>query len=164
MTSITIGKQWKLHGNRLFNNWNGLLIGVEIPSSVKIINQKEVEITPLEHYDVPENIYKIYDHCFEDCYSLKTITIPSTVKYIGKDAFKAYDRDTSFVYCLTRNKETEIGSSWVNYTKKIIFEFDDIAIIEKDSFGENITKGKFLLSFPREENEDSIGNSLISVS
>ena len=88
LTSLTIGKQWKLHGNRLFNNWNGLLIGVEIPSSVKEINQKEVEITPLEHFDIPENIYKIYDYCFEDCYSLKTTNILSTVKYIGKNAFK----------------------------------------------------------------------------
>lgn len=81
------------------------------------------------------------------------------VAFIGKDAFKAYNRDTSFVYCLTRNKEIEIGSSWVNYTKKIIFEFDDIAIIEKDSHGENITKGKFLLSFPRGGNENSIGRA-----
>ena len=88
LTSITIGNQWKLHGNRLFNNWNGLLVGVDIPSTIKEINGKEIEIKPLEEYEISNGIIQISDHCFEDCLSLKRVHIPSSVKRIGKDSFK----------------------------------------------------------------------------
>ena len=42
---------------------------------------------------------------------------------IGDSAFKTYGDSVKFNICLAENSETEIGSSWANVTKKIIFNY-----------------------------------------
>lgn len=62
-----------------------------LPISLRIIQKNafrgmivDSELTELE---LPEGLEEIQESAFDDCPSLKTIVIPSTLKTIGKDAF-----------------------------------------------------------------------------
>ena len=41
----------------------------------------------VEEFDVPEGVVNIYHRCFEDCNQLRRVSLPSTLKRIGKRAF-----------------------------------------------------------------------------
>ena len=82
LQSLKIGKKWTLHGNRLFNN-ETRLCSVQLPENIKQINGEMIKITPLTSYEIADNVIVLDKYCFDNCKSLSSITIPSSLKYIS---------------------------------------------------------------------------------
>ena len=88
LTSIEIGKQWILHGDRLFDSSSPYTLSpLILPDQLKEINGKKYEYKPLETFDIPSFITKLDDYCFDNCVYLKSIIIPESVKEIGNNCF-----------------------------------------------------------------------------
>lgn len=68
-------------------SFNRKIISVEIPSSVKVIDDCFAYCTNLETITLHEGLEVIGDDTFKSCEKLKSITLPSTVTEIGKNAF-----------------------------------------------------------------------------
>lgn len=60
------------------------------------------------------------DDLVKDC-----VFIPK-ISSIGADAFYAYNQNEQFSVCLAKNTKDEIGDKWVNYTRKVIYEYDGL--------------------------------------
>lgn len=72
--------------------YNGTDKNVTIPSKingkpVKDIDDQSFGLTEIESVTIPEGVFRIGDQAFYECALLKTVNFPSTVKYIGVQAF-----------------------------------------------------------------------------
>ena len=91
--------KFKIENEALFNA-NGSIFYVlppkssiiyfSFPTTLRMIRQHALlGCHNLELIFIPENsVTDIYQNAFEDCINLKSINIPSSIKYIGVDAFK----------------------------------------------------------------------------
>ncbi|BFU22340.1 leucine rich repeat protein bspa family [Entamoeba histolytica] len=86
LTSINIEDVKYISEERIFMN-EPMLISIEIPKNLKIINGKNIEKKDINEFNIPSTITKLGDSCFSECYSLTTIEILTSVIEIGKYCF-----------------------------------------------------------------------------
>ena len=60
---------------------------VNLPESLTVIDESAFEGTAITTISLPENLKTIENNAFANIPSLKTINIPNSTTYIGKDAF-----------------------------------------------------------------------------
>ena len=87
LTSLNISNEWKHEGDRMFKNNNNELISLFLPTNLKEINGKSIEIKPLTSYKIPEGITSIGKYCFFGCKELTHIEFPKTIKETKKWSF-----------------------------------------------------------------------------
>ena len=104
---------------------NGGVRSVEIPSSVKVLEECFVYCSSLEQVILHDGLEIIDYNTFKGCEKLESITIPSTVREIG---------DSAFEDC-TSLKEVVIPDSVVTIGDRA---FGDCVNIEKLTLGKNI--------------------------
>ncbi|GAT99365.1 leucine rich repeat protein bspa family [Entamoeba histolytica] len=86
LISLTIEDVKYISEERIFMN-EPMLISIEIPKNLKIINGKNIEKKDINEFNIPSTITKLGDSCFSECYSLTTIEILTSVIEIGKYCF-----------------------------------------------------------------------------
>ena len=79
-----------------------------------------------------DNLLTIYDYAFENCTSIKEVTIPEKVTYVGWKAFKNTGLETVYFHATA----CEMGSN----ANEGYSTFTDNANLTKFVFGENVTK------------------------
>ena len=87
LTSLSIGPQWELYGNQLINITNKRLTTIEIPSSIKIFNNKEIIINEIQSIIIPEGTTAIQEFSFLNCSKLSSIELPRHFKLISMSVF-----------------------------------------------------------------------------
>lgn len=120
---------------------NRTIISVEIPSSVKVIDDCFAYCTNLETVTLHEGLGVIGDDTFKSCEKLKSITLPSTVTEIGKNAFD----ECKMLEKVTFGKSvTKIGEYCFDKCEKLsrIEIPDGVTTIEEGVFSdcENLTE------------------------
>ena len=70
LTNISIPERFKLNGDKLYYEINCCLHSIKLPSSIKIINEKEVELQPSTTFIIPSHITRI---CIDDDVKIKEI-------------------------------------------------------------------------------------------
>ena len=73
LEEITISSQYELHGDRLFIVNNNRLESIELPTTIKKINGKEIQLEQLTTFTIPSNVTKLNDYCFSYCRILREI-------------------------------------------------------------------------------------------
>ncbi|MBR2381133.1 MAG: leucine-rich repeat domain-containing protein [Clostridia bacterium] len=63
-------------------------------------------------YTVPEGVVKIMEGAFRDCDGIESITIPSTVKYLGDNLIGAYLKQINYLGTIEEWEDIEKGSKW----------------------------------------------------
>ncbi|BFU26149.1 leucine rich repeat protein, BspA family [Entamoeba histolytica] len=86
LTTINIEDVKYISKERIFMN-EPVLISIEIPKNLKMINGKKIKKKDINEFIIPSTITKIGDYCFEYCSSLTTINIPTSVSKIGNYCF-----------------------------------------------------------------------------
>ena len=74
-----------MHGDRLFIVKDNCLESIELPESIKKVNDKE--IAKLTSYTIPSNVTKLNDYCFANCEELTEIQGLDQSKVFGKGCF-----------------------------------------------------------------------------
>ncbi|EDR25036.1 hypothetical protein, conserved, partial [Entamoeba dispar SAW760] len=87
LTSMSIDKVHFISENKIFMN-EPVLISIEIPYNLQIINGKNIEKKDINEFIIPSSITKLGNSCFKECYSLSSINIPTTVSELGWKCFK----------------------------------------------------------------------------
>ena len=64
---------------------------VNLPSSVRKIGRNSFYYTNIEEAIVPEGVQRLEDGVFYACYSLRKVSLPSTLKYVGAGVFDLSD-------------------------------------------------------------------------
>ena len=77
--------------NTLHKEYTELLAAMESKKYVKVTEEDKYATS----IDIPEGVTIIPDYCFSRCSSLESITLPSTIKQIGKCAFDGCSALTS---------------------------------------------------------------------
>ncbi|BFU26177.1 leucine rich repeat protein, BspA family [Entamoeba histolytica] len=86
LTSINIEDIKYISEERIFMN-EAVLISIEIPKNLKMINGKIIEKKDINEFNIPSTITEIGYKCFSGCTSLRTINIPTSVIEIGEYCF-----------------------------------------------------------------------------
>lgn len=94
---------------------NGICINEKIPDDVKIFSDCKM----LEKVELSEGVEKIGDGIFSGCYSLRRINFPSTIKNIGREAFKE-----------TALEEVEINSLSISIGEKAFANCSHLQAVE----------------------------------
>ena len=76
-----------MHGDKLFIVKNNCLESIELPSSIKKLNGKEIQLQQLTSYTIPSNVTKLNDYCFANCSELTEIKGLEQIKEFGKGCF-----------------------------------------------------------------------------
>ena len=84
LKELTISSKYELHGNKLFIVKDGELSSLLLPSELKTINEKEIELKELTSYTIPRNVTKLGDYCFYRCKKLTEIHGLEQIKEFGK--------------------------------------------------------------------------------
>ena len=77
---------WSIRQQKLFNNQSHL-ISFEIPSTIKIFNDKEYEIKKFVNYVIPSRTTSLNKYLFINCEHLESIKFHSKITSIGKGCF-----------------------------------------------------------------------------
>ena len=85
LEELTIPSYFELHGNKLFFIEDNCLHSIELPFSIKKVNNKEIQ--SLHTYQIPENVTKLEDYCFANYQELEEIIGLEKIKEIGKGCF-----------------------------------------------------------------------------
>ena len=85
--SLTIAATWQLNGDRLIDNRNGILMSVALPTTIKEINGKDVTLSQLKEYTIPDGVTELGDYCFAHCPELSVIKGLENIKVWGVDCF-----------------------------------------------------------------------------
>ena len=64
---------------------------VQIPSTIKIIGNSAFHYSEIKSVIIPEGVETIGDNAFTICHLTGKVVIPSTVTYIGRNAFQKYN-------------------------------------------------------------------------
>ena len=126
--SITIGKSVKVVGNNAFRTANKIFVDknneyFSSDSYGVLFNKDKTELIrcpkSMKSYNVPESVMIIQNNAFSECLFHLNITIPSSVKFIGEEAF-----------CSTYITEINIPSS-VEYIGTNAFKdtCDDLQVV-----------------------------------
>ena len=104
------------------------LQNVEIPPSVRTLSDSCFQgILALKNVKIAEGLTQINDSCFEGC-SLLTIILPSTLTYLGNDAFANCKKLYQVFYCGRLNFSTTNAfrntDSRLHVNVRHLFEFD----------------------------------------
>ncbi|GAB1226417.1 hypothetical protein ENUP19_0288G0004 [Entamoeba nuttalli] len=86
LTTVNIEDVKYISEERIFMN-EPVLICIETPENLKIINGKKIKKKGINEFIIPSSITKIGNRCFEVCSSLRTINIPTSVIEIGEKCF-----------------------------------------------------------------------------
>ena len=119
LTNLTLPKEWKLKGNKIFN-FQPNLISFEIPKKLKVINGQFIEIQKLTKFEIPSEVSKIENYCFKNCIDLKELKIYSKYITFGKHSFYKCPFDRKG---FPQIKENEMKT--IELTKKDVFYFED---------------------------------------
>ena len=68
-------------GNKIFT-FPDFKENIYLPDSIRFINGKEVDYSIM---NIPKNVTSLDNDCFNKCYQLTHLSIPSSVKYFNKD-------------------------------------------------------------------------------
>ena len=87
LTNLTIplDETRVLFGNKIFNNQPHFNQSIFLPSTLSVINGKQVE--QLTSFTIPSYVTSIDEECFYGCYFVKEISIPSTIHSIPRKCF-----------------------------------------------------------------------------
>ncbi|EAL42758.1 leucine rich repeat protein, BspA family [Entamoeba histolytica HM-1:IMSS] len=86
LKSINIEDVKYISEERIFMN-EPVLISIEIPKNLKMINGKKIKKKDINEFIIPSTITKIGECCFYECTSLTSINIPTSVSTIGDYCF-----------------------------------------------------------------------------
>ena len=106
LEELTISTQYELHGDRLFIVKDNCLESIELPSSIKKVNGKEIELQELTTFAIPSNVTKLNDYCFANCKELTEIKGLEQIKEYGIGCF--YWCKLNFVFSLSKNSSDSI--------------------------------------------------------
>ena len=88
LKTITIPSEWKLEGYRFFKMTNGCLHSVQLPTTIRQINRKQIiTLKQLTTYTIPSEVTKVDDYCFAKCDNLKELKGLEHVEEIGLGCF-----------------------------------------------------------------------------
>ena len=87
MEELTISSHYELHGDRLFIVKDNCLESIVLPTSIKKVNSKEIELQQLSIYTIPSNVIKLSDYCFANCQELTEIQGLEQIKEYGIGCF-----------------------------------------------------------------------------
>ena len=92
LTNITLplNDNQVILGNKIFKNSQHLEQDIYLPNLIKVINGKEVE--PMTSFEIPTTVTSLGENCFDNCYELKQLTIPSQYKLHGNRLFYEIDK------------------------------------------------------------------------
>ncbi|EDR22216.1 hypothetical protein, conserved [Entamoeba dispar SAW760] len=82
LKSINIDNLQFISEDRIFMN-EPVLVSIKIPDNLQIINGKNICKKDINEFIIPSSITKLGDWCFDECSSLKSINIPSSISEIG---------------------------------------------------------------------------------
>ena len=85
LEELTLPNKYELYGNRLFYNNENCLYSIELLTSLKKVNGKDLK--PLETFTIPTHITKLADCCFANCKELTEIKGLEQIKEFGKRCF-----------------------------------------------------------------------------
>ncbi|GAB1226456.1 hypothetical protein ENUP19_0294G0009 [Entamoeba nuttalli] len=111
ITSLTIEGIKYISEERIFMN-EPVLISIEIPENLKIINGKHIEKKDINDFNIPTTITKLGNGCFNGCTSLTTINIPTSVTEIEYNCFSGC---SSLTTINIPTSVTEIGNWCFTY-------------------------------------------------
>ncbi|EDR25283.1 hypothetical protein, conserved [Entamoeba dispar SAW760] len=80
LTTMNIDNLQFISQERIFIN-EPVLVSIKIPHNLQIINGKNIEKKDINKFIIPSSITKLGNACFNRCYSLITINIPTYVRY-----------------------------------------------------------------------------------
>ncbi|EDR25005.1 hypothetical protein, conserved [Entamoeba dispar SAW760] len=86
LTSMNIENLQFISKKRIFMN-EPVLISIEIPDNIQIINGKNIEKKDINKFIIPSSITKLGDYCFSYYPSLTLINIPSSIIELGYGCF-----------------------------------------------------------------------------
>ena len=80
-----ISRNYEIHGDRIFFVRDECLYSIELPKTVKKVNNQEMK--PLERYTISGEVKRLTDYCFSECQELLEINGMETIEEIGKCCF-----------------------------------------------------------------------------
>ena len=83
----TVSNEYKLIGDRIFYVVDNCIYSVILPSTIKKVNGKEIELKQLETFTIPTSVTKLSEYCFANCKKLTEIKGLENVKEYGKGCF-----------------------------------------------------------------------------
>lgn len=86
ITSVELPSEVEYIGEEAFNHCSKLN-AIELPSSMKVLDERVFINSGVEHVALPDGLKKIEREAFWACYSLKEISIPQSVTSLGFVAF-----------------------------------------------------------------------------
>ena len=116
LTHLTIsGNKYKLYKNRIFYTHHNYLLSIPLPSSIKLLNNQEVQ--PFTTFTIPSNVKYIFDYCFEDCDELTEIKGLENINEFGLGF-------GCFVNCpkLNRERYPQIEKNDKEYLNEVVKE------------------------------------------
>lgn len=123
LSSVVLGEQVSLHGERQFENCTGLT-QVTLMSNITEITNGMFYNCGLTSINIPESVTKIDFAAFAQCVSLEMVLIPSNVCYIGQQAFGGCSSLTSVAFA---NAEGWYCTDDVNAASGNTMLVDDLA-------------------------------------
>ena len=99
-----------------------------IPNSVEVIGVAAFEYSKITNIIIPNSVKTIKDYAFSDCYHLTTVTLGSSLEYIGHAAFDA-DMYITSVYSHIKNIfaiDSQVFPGCENATLYVPYGFADI--------------------------------------
>lgn len=95
----------------------------EEPSSLTEFPDNMFYGIPLQSIEIPEGVTSLGSNCFNDCYELTSVTLPSTLGYIGTNAFVQQEppfilENLLSITCLAENPPTlgdKVFGPWIYY-------------------------------------------------
>ena len=87
LTSYDLTEPVTVIDNHAFYNQNSSLKELILPNTVDSIGESIISLTPIERIVLPSSLKIIAQDAFFAAYSLKELTIPASVEYIGTEAF-----------------------------------------------------------------------------
>ena len=122
LTSLSMSKQYKYHGDRIFMEHDGCLHSIIMPSSIELFNGEKQRWEQIESYSIPSSVTKLADYCFANTKKLKVLNGISNIKEFGNSCFYKSLLHKLRHRFLVEHLNNQSIISWLKFTEQIQIE------------------------------------------
>ena len=170
LQEVTISSKYELHGNKLFMEENGCLYSIQLPSTVRKLNEIDVELKQLTSFVIPSTVTKLNEYCFAGCNELVEIIGLDKIEEFGRGCFTDCSKIPFDKYNLPDSMKWEMKYGMNSYQKEKLEEWTGLECKEVlfdsnvDNWSINVTtfnaktsRKKQLIFLIEDEDEEKFG-------